>query len=116
MTTGRVSQRTYFAQALEACCTQAGYNARTLAACMIRHHFPSHQYSGHPRNSSADEAWLAERIQQLQDATHEDEVPFDGQMADFVRSAALCLPMVVGAKKYLLNAMLRDDWERFNQV
>jgi hypothetical protein len=115
--TGSLRQRSYFAQALAACCTQAGYTQQVLAKHMIQDQFPSHLFSQKPKESQENVDWLANRIQELQGATLADDVPFDSSMAEFIRYASQSLAHAVpDARKVLLNGMLRDEWERFIQM
>jgi hypothetical protein len=108
MATSNTARPSIFAVALRDYRMVQGLTVYELAICMIAHGFPSDRYSGDPRDSTGDRAFLAQQIQRIEGSALQDPWPFPSHEAEFVRAASACLVNIFNVRRRLLLAMTLD--------
>lgn len=107
-----VQRPSVFALVLQECQTVQGLSHDELARDMIAAGFPSSLYSAQVPGSTADIAWLATRLGEIEHATLDYLWPFASDATEFIDPAARCFPQVFEAARRMLMAMALDELRR----
>jgi hypothetical protein len=108
MATNNAPSPSLFAIALRDYRTRQGLKRVELATCMIVRGFPAYLYSHQPGGSHADVAFLARRIRDIEVSDSQGIWPFPAREADFIDTAASCLPNILLAQSRLMQVMALD--------